>query len=188
MIGLEPAAIRKSCGVSGGSSERADDLQSSLAGARDERPHSVTGAQHTRLRLEQAEGDVADLEAREQGLRLRRRQALDGNAGGLECRLAVALPAAVVVGEPDGAGLDEDPGAQLAPLRERSIRKFCVKAIRSVRVAQHPRLAAGLGARVARLESVDERDVPAVADEPVGEGRAEDPASDDDHGRHAANG
>ena len=50
--------------------------------------------------------------------------------------------------------------------------------------AEHVRLAPGLGARVARLEGVTSVTSQAVRDEPVGEGRTEDPAPDDERGRH----
>ena len=188
VIGLEPAPVRQRGARAGRGRRSAHDLEPSLPRPGDERAHAVARAQHARLGLEQAEGDVVHGEAREQPRRLFRRQALDRHAGGAQRGLAVRLPAVVAMRQPDRARLDQYPGAQLTPELQGPIRKICVKAVGAVREAEHARLAAGLGARVARLEDVDERDLPAVRHEPIGERRPEDPASDDERGGHRPTG
>ena len=188
VIGLEPATVRQRGARTGRRGGSAHDLEPTLAGPGDERAHAVARAQHAALGFEQGESDVVDGEAREEPRRLLRRQALDRHAGGPQRRLAVRLPAVLAMRQPDRARLDQDPGAQLTPDLQRLIRKICVEAVGAVREAEHARLAAGLRARVARLEDVDERDLPAVRHEPVGKCRPEDPASDDERGGHRPTG
>ena len=52
--------------------------------------------------------------------------------------------------------------------------------------ADQARLAARFGPRMAGLEALDERDLPPVAREPVGERGAEDAGADDDRGGHVS--
>ena len=103
--------------------------------------------------------------------------------------LARRLPAVAAAGEPHQPALDQEVRArlrlELAPERARAPGRRGVAGVLAVAAADQPRLAAGRGAPVARLELVDERDAHALAREPPRERRAKRPCPDDHHGVHA---
>jgi hypothetical protein len=77
-------------------------------------------------------------------------------------------------------------GLELAPQLPRAPRGRRIEGVLAVPAADQPGLAAGRRARVARLELVDERDVPPGAREPPRERGPEGSRSDDRRAGHAA--
>ena len=147
-------------------------------------PHPVGRPQHAGLRLVQHEGQVVHGDAREQARALLRRHPLDRDPRGPQHPLAVRLPAVLAPREPRHARLHQHALAKLAPQLGRPARRARVVLVGAVAAADQPRLAARLGTRVPGLEPVHQRDLPALAGEPVGHGRAEDTGPDDDRGGH----
>ncbi len=79
---------------------------------------------------------------------------------------------------PDDARLHEH--TELAPGRMSAPGRCRIEAVGTVAVAQQPRLAAGFRPRVARLEAIDERDLPAGGHQAVGERRPKYSGADDE--------
>ena len=108
---------------------------------------------------------------------------LDRHTGGAQHALAVRLPAVLTPREPREPDLLQH-AVELAPQLERTPGGVHVERVGPVQAADEARLAAGFGPRMTGLEALDQRDLPPVAREPVGERGAEDAGADDDRGGH----
>ena len=170
-VALEPRPVTEHGGAGLGRRAPAHDARAVRGGLRGQRAHAALRPQHPGLRLVEHELQVVDAEAREELRRLAgveplRRDALRGHRA-----LGLRLPAVGALGEPRHAALDQQVlaalGLQLAPQLPRSARGTGVVGLGAVRAPVQPRLAARAGARVARLELVDERDlVPRAGERP----------------------
>ena len=151
----------------------ADQLRTRLARLLHQHLHRARGVQHGRAGLEQDPAQVAAAERREQALGLGRLEPLDRDPLVAQHAFALGLPAVVAVGEPREAVRLDERRVDLAPERRRAARGLRVPALRSVREAQEPRLAAGRRSGPARRFLLDDRHVPVVQRQPARHCRAE---------------
>ena len=171
---------------SGGPSRREGEHRARVTRPADQRPDALRGLEHAGLGLVQDKREVIYREARVETRGVARLEALDRDAGRAQGPFAVRLPAVLLAREPHHARVHQHTLAELAPELPGTPGRAGVVGIGTVRAANEPRLASGLRARVTGLEPVDQRDLPAVARQPVGRRGAEYTGADHDRAGHGA--